>query len=171
MSDFEDRARAEANRRWPDWTAPPADEDPEPDYSGIDAKWQNEESEAQRNAFVAGAKWAAEGSPPDGWFPFGSHLDFKGPMEASAELDDGGIPKWERHGETLHMPDSVVPVRLYGPGGPLIGTAVVNPSTSTVSVTLNEDVPPVEGSVSVHHDLTNGEVTEVVLLPSLRSPG
>lgn len=55
-----DAARAEAERRWPLWLPTG---DPEIDaegYSEVDAKWQNEEAEVQRAAFVAGAEWQAE---------------------------------------------------------------------------------------------------------------
>ena len=45
-----------AEERWPHWVCPPADEDPEPDYSGIDAKWQNAEADMQRAAFIAGVE-------------------------------------------------------------------------------------------------------------------
>lgn len=52
-------AREEAEHRWPDWKAPEVG-DPEPDYSEIDAKWQNLESEFQRSAFMQGAQWQLE---------------------------------------------------------------------------------------------------------------
>lgn len=62
-SEAQKEAREEAERRWPDWVCPPVDEDPEPDYSELDARWQNAESEMQRNAFVAGAEWQASRAP------------------------------------------------------------------------------------------------------------
>jgi len=34
---------------------------------------------------------------PDGWFTFGSHVGFHGPLEFSEEKDGGGDPLWERH--------------------------------------------------------------------------
>jgi hypothetical protein len=34
--------------------------------------------------------------PPNGWFIFGSHVDFGGQMEFSAETTEDGLPKWER---------------------------------------------------------------------------
>jgi len=37
--------------------------------------------------------------PPDGWFGFGTHIEFGGPLEFSDEVDDSGMPKWERHVE------------------------------------------------------------------------
>lgn len=38
--------------------------------------------------------------PPDGWFEFGSHVEFDGPMEFSTEVGEDGLPRWERHVET-----------------------------------------------------------------------
>lgn len=34
--------------------------------------------------------------PPDGWFVFGSHVGYGGPMEFSDETDPAGDPLWER---------------------------------------------------------------------------
>jgi hypothetical protein len=34
--------------------------------------------------------------PPEGWFIFGTHVDTPGPLEFSEELDEGGLPRWER---------------------------------------------------------------------------
>lgn len=49
-------ARDEAARRYPYWEQPEPG-DPEPDYSEIDAKWQNADADDRRAAFVAG--WEA----------------------------------------------------------------------------------------------------------------
>lgn len=35
-------------------------------------------------------------TPPAGWFPFGSHAGTSVPVEFSAELDDAGMPLWEK---------------------------------------------------------------------------
>ena len=35
--------------------------------------------------------------PPEGWFVFGSHVGFDGPLEFSEALDETGMPRWERH--------------------------------------------------------------------------
>ena len=34
--------------------------------------------------------------PPVGWFAFGTHIDRPGPLEFSVELDETGMPLWER---------------------------------------------------------------------------
>ena len=34
--------------------------------------------------------------PPEGWFTFGSHVEWDGELEFSKETDDGGMPRWER---------------------------------------------------------------------------
>ena len=36
-------------------------------------------------------------TPPDGWFALGSHVGYDGLLEFSTDLDDGGMPLWERH--------------------------------------------------------------------------
>lgn len=40
-----------------------------------------------------------EMDPPDGWFTFGSHAGQSsiGLLEFSDELDEFGLPRWERH--------------------------------------------------------------------------
>lgn len=38
--------------------------------------------------------------PPPGWFSFGTHIDEPGPLEFSAETDEGGMPLWERPAPT-----------------------------------------------------------------------
>jgi hypothetical protein len=45
-------------------------------------------------------------SPPDGWFVFGSHVGFEGPLEFSEELDGEGYPRWERHPPVREEDDS-----------------------------------------------------------------
>lgn len=40
--------------------------------------------------------------PPDGWFVFGSHVDFGGQMEFSGETTEDGLPKWERPLPLVH---------------------------------------------------------------------
>jgi len=40
-------------------------------------------------------------TPPDGWFPFGSHVDWDGPLEMSVEVGEDGLPLWERHVQSL----------------------------------------------------------------------
>lgn len=34
--------------------------------------------------------------PPEGWFDFGTHVDIPGPLEFSSEVDESGVPRWER---------------------------------------------------------------------------
>lgn len=69
-------------------------------------------SEFQLLASVLGvsARWLATGErdaansnptrslvlPPAGWSFMGTHLDTTGPLEFSTELDDTGLPLWER---------------------------------------------------------------------------
>lgn len=37
-------------------------------------------------------------NPPDGWFAYGSHVGFDGPLEFSEEVDPNDhLPLWERH--------------------------------------------------------------------------
>lgn len=38
----------------------------------------------------------AAASAPDGWFPLGSHVDWAGQLELSAEVDEAGLALWER---------------------------------------------------------------------------
>lgn len=33
---------------------------------------------------------------PDGWFPYGTHIDISGFLEFSEERDTSGAPLWER---------------------------------------------------------------------------
>lgn len=54
-----------------------------------------------REAFVEGAKWQAEKArtttPPDGWFYMGSHVGAPWlNLEFSEEMDETGLPLWER---------------------------------------------------------------------------
>lgn len=51
--------RKAAEERYPHWL-PPEPGTPDPDYSEVDASWQNEMADDQRNAFVAGAEWMRE---------------------------------------------------------------------------------------------------------------
>lgn len=34
--------------------------------------------------------------PPEGWFPFGMHVDEPVPLEFSEEVGEDGLPLWER---------------------------------------------------------------------------
>ncbi|MFF2053681.1 hypothetical protein ACFVU2_18910 [Leifsonia sp. NPDC058194] len=85
-------------------------------HSGIDARrWialrlstRNAHSVAEFRllARVLGVspRWLATGQqddstrsiPPAGWSVIGTHLDTTGPLEFSTELDDAGMPLWER---------------------------------------------------------------------------
>lgn len=55
-----DEARAEAERRFPLWLPTGDYEVDREDYSELDAKWQNEDAERERAAFVAGVEWQAK---------------------------------------------------------------------------------------------------------------
>lgn len=46
---------------------------------------------------------------PGGWFYFGSHLDFDGPLQFSIELSEDGLPKWERPLPLTANADTTVP--------------------------------------------------------------
>lgn len=51
--------RKAAEERYPHWL-PPEPGTPDPDYSEVDASWQNGMADDQRNAFIAGAEWMRE---------------------------------------------------------------------------------------------------------------
>lgn len=42
--------------------------------------------------------------PPEGWYPFGTHVDTPSRMEFSQEVDDAGMPIWERPFPTTTSP-------------------------------------------------------------------
>ena len=46
---------------------------------------------------------------PGGWFVFGSHLDFDGPLQFSVELTEDGLPRWERPLPLTANADTTVP--------------------------------------------------------------
>lgn len=48
----------------------------------------------------------AELTPPAGWFVFGTHVDRPGPLDFSDEVDEAGMPLWER-------PHQSAPVSIY----------------------------------------------------------
>ena len=61
--------------------------------------------------------------PPDGWFTFGTLVDFDGPVEFSTETDEAGMPLWERPDLYRMGPDGGCPtegclgdVRYAAPG-------------------------------------------------------
>jgi hypothetical protein len=41
---------------------------------------------------------------PEGWFPFGSLIDYDGPAECSDETGEDGLPLWERPLPPGHQP-------------------------------------------------------------------
>lgn len=55
-----DEARREAERRFPLWLPTGDYEIDREDYSELDAKWQNEDTERDRAHFVQGAEWQAD---------------------------------------------------------------------------------------------------------------
>ncbi len=68
--------------------------------TGLPAWKASEAITAMQNAGILFRERAPEPSevwPPDGWFPFGSHVDWSGPLEFSKETTEDGMPAWERH--------------------------------------------------------------------------
>lgn len=55
-----DEIKAEAERRFPLWLPTGDYEIDREDYSELDAKWQNEDTERDRAHFVQGAEWQRE---------------------------------------------------------------------------------------------------------------
>lgn len=51
--------------------------------------------------------------PPEGWYPFGYHIDIQVSLEFSTEVDDAGMPLWERPMEPVSVEERLgLPYRV-----------------------------------------------------------
>jgi hypothetical protein len=51
-------------------------------------------------------------TPPDGWFTYGSHIEYSAPLEFSEELDSDGLPLFERPVAKKYTPFEVGEIML-----------------------------------------------------------
>jgi hypothetical protein len=64
-------------------------------YTEDDNLWWRISDGHRLNLFEAAVEWAVE-VKQQGWAPLGTHVDCSHQLEFGEEVDEGGLPKWER---------------------------------------------------------------------------